>query len=98
MPEPQVRIRVGGRLVAVVDGWFDDAAVAVEFDDHRARRPRSRTVAPAGGVEGARGGGGRIVITGLRPSRYARVACWHASYRAIRAGTPCPHAFRAPVP
>ncbi len=23
---------MGGRLVAVVDGWFDDAAVAVEFD------------------------------------------------------------------
>ena len=31
-PELQVEIRVGGRLVAVVDGWFDDAAVAVEFD------------------------------------------------------------------
>ncbi len=31
-PELQVEIRAGGRLVAVVDGWFDDAAVAVEFD------------------------------------------------------------------
>lgn len=31
-PELQVEIRVAGRLVAVVDGWFDDAAVAVEFD------------------------------------------------------------------
>jgi hypothetical protein len=28
----QVEIRVDGRLVAVVDGWFEDAAVAVEFD------------------------------------------------------------------
>lgn len=28
----QVEIRVGSRLVAVVDAWFDDAAVAVEFD------------------------------------------------------------------
>src|SRR5215212_1634349 len=28
----QVEIRVGGRLVGVVDGWFDEAAVAVEFD------------------------------------------------------------------
>jgi hypothetical protein len=32
VPELQVEIRVGGRIVAVVDGWFDDAAVAVEFD------------------------------------------------------------------
>ena len=31
-PELQVEIRTGGRLVAVVDAWFDDAAVAVEFD------------------------------------------------------------------
>ncbi|WP_097182639.1 type IV toxin-antitoxin system AbiEi family antitoxin domain-containing protein [Blastococcus haudaquaticus] len=31
-PELQVEIRGGGRLVAVVDAWFDDAAVAVEFD------------------------------------------------------------------
>ena len=31
-PELQVEIRSGGRLVAVVDAWFDDAAVAVEFD------------------------------------------------------------------
>ncbi|WP_299952862.1 type IV toxin-antitoxin system AbiEi family antitoxin domain-containing protein [uncultured Modestobacter sp.] len=30
--EPQVEIWAGGRLVAVVDGWYDDAAVAVEFD------------------------------------------------------------------
>ncbi|WP_242611206.1 hypothetical protein [Blastococcus saxobsidens] len=28
----QVEIRAGGRLVAVVDAWFDDSAVAVEFD------------------------------------------------------------------
>jgi hypothetical protein len=31
-PELQVEIRTGGRLVGVVDGWFDEAAVAVEFD------------------------------------------------------------------
>ncbi|MGK5114281.1 hypothetical protein [Geodermatophilus sp. CPCC 205506] len=31
-PELQVEIRVAGRLVAVVDAWFDEAAVAVEFD------------------------------------------------------------------
>jgi hypothetical protein len=31
-PELQVEIHAGGRLVAVVDGWFDEAAVAVEFD------------------------------------------------------------------
>ncbi|MFP5370204.1 MAG: type IV toxin-antitoxin system AbiEi family antitoxin domain-containing protein, partial [Actinomycetes bacterium] len=31
-PELQVEIRTGNRLVAVVDAWFDDAAVAVEFD------------------------------------------------------------------
>lgn len=31
-PELQVEIRSDGRLVAVVDAWFDDAAVAVEFD------------------------------------------------------------------
>jgi hypothetical protein len=31
-PQLQVEIRSGGRLVGVVDGWFDDAAVAVEFD------------------------------------------------------------------
>jgi hypothetical protein len=28
----QVEIRSGGRLIAVVDAWYDDAAVAVEFD------------------------------------------------------------------
>lgn len=28
----QVEIRAAGRLVGVVDAWFDDAAVAVEFD------------------------------------------------------------------
>lgn len=31
-PELQVEIRMAGRLVAVVDAWFDEAAVAVEFD------------------------------------------------------------------
>jgi hypothetical protein len=31
-PELQVAIRSGGRLVGVVDAWFDEAAVAVEFD------------------------------------------------------------------
>jgi hypothetical protein len=31
-PELQVEIRTGGRLVAVVDAWFDEPAVAVEFD------------------------------------------------------------------
>ena len=31
-PELQVEIRVGGRLIAVVDGWFDGAAVALECD------------------------------------------------------------------
>jgi hypothetical protein len=29
---PQVELWVGGRLVKVVDGWYPDAAVAVEFD------------------------------------------------------------------
>ena len=32
MPELQVEICTSGRLVAVVDGWFEEAAVAVEFD------------------------------------------------------------------
>ncbi|RBY92050.1 hypothetical protein DQ244_06965 [Blastococcus sp. TBT05-19] len=31
-PELQVEIRSARRLVGVVDAWFDDAAVAVEFD------------------------------------------------------------------
>jgi hypothetical protein len=31
-PELQVEIRNGPRLVGVVDAWFEDAAVAVEFD------------------------------------------------------------------
>jgi Transcriptional regulator, AbiEi antitoxin len=31
-PELQVEIHSPGRLVGVVDAWFDDAAVAVEFD------------------------------------------------------------------
>ncbi|WP_460683164.1 hypothetical protein [Modestobacter lapidis] len=30
--EPQVEVRVGARLVAVLDGWYEDAAVAIEFD------------------------------------------------------------------
>ncbi|TFV54872.1 hypothetical protein E4P41_18115 [Geodermatophilus sp. DF01-2] len=32
VPELQVEIRASGRLVGVVDAWFEDAAVAVEFD------------------------------------------------------------------
>lgn len=32
MPELQVEIHVDGRLVGVADAWFDEAAVAVEFD------------------------------------------------------------------
>src|SRR4029453_8512809 len=31
-PELQVEIRAGGRLLAGGDAWFDEAAVAVEFD------------------------------------------------------------------
>jgi predicted transcriptional regulator of viral defense system len=31
-PELQVEIRVAGRLIAVVDAWFEEAALAVEFD------------------------------------------------------------------
>jgi hypothetical protein len=31
-PELQVEVRSGGRLVGVVDAWYDAAAVAVEFD------------------------------------------------------------------
>jgi hypothetical protein len=31
-PELQVEIHAGGRLVGVADAWFDEAAVAVEFD------------------------------------------------------------------
>ncbi len=31
-PELQVEIRTSGRLVGVVDAWFDEASVAVEFD------------------------------------------------------------------
>ncbi|MCZ2848101.1 type IV toxin-antitoxin system AbiEi family antitoxin domain-containing protein [Modestobacter sp. VKM Ac-2978] len=30
--EPQVEIWSGGRRLAVVDGWYDDAAIALEFD------------------------------------------------------------------
>ena len=30
--ELQVEIRTAGRLLGVVDGWFEEAAVAVEFD------------------------------------------------------------------
>jgi hypothetical protein len=29
---PQVELWVGGRLLKVVDGWYGNAAVAVEFD------------------------------------------------------------------
>jgi hypothetical protein len=32
LPDLQREIHAAGRLVAVVDAWFDDAAVAVEFD------------------------------------------------------------------
>ena len=31
-PELQVEIRTGARLVGIVDAWFEEAAVAVEFD------------------------------------------------------------------
>lgn len=31
-PELQVEIRVDGRLIGVADAWFEEAAVAVEFD------------------------------------------------------------------
>jgi hypothetical protein len=40
---PQVELRVDGRLVKVVDGWYEDAALAVEFDG------RVKYVAPAYG-------------------------------------------------
>lgn len=30
--QPQVEIWSGGRLLAVVDGWYDDAAIVLEFD------------------------------------------------------------------
>ena len=37
---PQVELRVDGRLVKVVDGWYGDAALAVEFDGQvKYRRP-----------------------------------------------------------
>ena len=31
-PELQVEIRSGGQLIGVVDGWYEDAAVALKFD------------------------------------------------------------------
>ncbi|WP_244524695.1 hypothetical protein [Trujillonella endophytica] len=31
-PELQVEIHSGGRMLAVADAWFDEAAVAIEFD------------------------------------------------------------------
>ena len=34
LPELQVEIRAGGRLVGVVDAWFEESAVAVEFDGY----------------------------------------------------------------
>ncbi len=51
LPSPglQVEIRAGGRLVAVVDAWFDDAAVAVEFDG-RVKYPDPRRGRTAGQV------------------------------------------------
>ena len=37
---PQVELRVGGRLVKVADGWYPEAALAVEFDGQvKYRRP-----------------------------------------------------------
>ena len=37
---PQVELRVDGRLVKVVDGWYPEAALAVEFDGQvKYRRP-----------------------------------------------------------
>ena len=37
---PQVELRVGGRIVKVADGWYQDAALAVEFDGRvKYRRP-----------------------------------------------------------
>ena len=38
---PQVELWVEGRLLKVVDGWYPDAALAVEFDGRvKYRRPR----------------------------------------------------------
>ncbi|MGY1844426.1 type IV toxin-antitoxin system AbiEi family antitoxin domain-containing protein [Modestobacter sp. SYSU DS0875] len=37
---PQVELRVGGRLLKVADGWYPDAALAIEFDGQvKYRRP-----------------------------------------------------------
>ena len=48
-PELQVEIRGAGRLVGVVDAWFDEAAVAVEFDGRvKYTRPVARPLARAG--------------------------------------------------
>jgi hypothetical protein len=38
---PQVELWLDGRLVKVVDGWYDEAALAIEFDGRvKYRRPR----------------------------------------------------------
>ncbi|MEU2351243.1 type IV toxin-antitoxin system AbiEi family antitoxin domain-containing protein [Modestobacter sp. NPDC049651] len=40
---PQVELRVGGQLLKVADGWYPDAALAIEFDGQvKYRRPAFR--------------------------------------------------------
>jgi hypothetical protein len=45
--ELQVEIRVGGRLVAVADAWYERAAVAIEFDGRVKYTDPWRTTDPA---------------------------------------------------
>jgi hypothetical protein len=67
--ELQVEIRVGSRLVAVVDAWFDRAAVAVEFDGAgHVHTTLARADSGPGGV-GGEAAGRRAAIT--RHSRRA---------------------------
>ena len=54
-PQLQTEIRTDGRLVAVVDAWLDDAAVAVEFDG-RVKYTDPWRVAPRNASSGRRSG------------------------------------------
>jgi hypothetical protein len=73
-PELQVEIRTAGRLVAVVDAWFDDAAVAVEFDGQVKYTAPWRGRTPETGAVGGEAPRGRVALPRhpRRPGRRRR--------------------------
>ena len=94
-PELQVEIHADGRLVGVVDAWFDEAAVAVEFDGRIKYTDPWRGRSPERGAVGGEAAGGRPALAGhpRRPDRRRR-----PRRRLARHENGCDHLLTVPGP